>query len=741
MRAHRIVLVVVAVACAPALAQQQAPLTIRGRVFAAENREALPRARITIAVDRDTTAPVYTDDHGEFSIALPSAASFTLSVVKAKFAVMQMPLKRAALAATKSDIAIALTRSAAVNGRIVDRTGETVVGLRVYADRLDKDADTPSGLLKFATTTDDRGEYRLGGLPPGRYAVTATNALDPGSVATLVLRPGDSLSSIDFTAQPPPESALTPSPQLPETRQRGTIRGRVISTGGRPLAQAVVSINGPMPPRYFLTDAQGRFTFAGLIAGEYEVGASRGDFLPGTLGQQTAFESTSRVAVASGARVNDITLVLTRGFAVSGTIVDRSGEPMQGVSMVALQLSANGNQRVAMLAGAMRGGTHQTDDRGQYRVFGLERGTYIVAALADTASLGGAANVSQPVPFYFPGSASISYAVPVTVAKTDVAGIDFTLGEMPSARVTGVALDSSGAALKGTVTLAVSQRSGSVVPEPRTTQTEADGAFTFVNVAPGDYVVQAVQFTISAARFERGSSPIEAMEFAAQYVSVGAEDADPVRLRTARGAIVEGQVLVLPTLPRDSPDRMQIEAHPVDVDLAPTRTNEIGNARVDRGRFRIPAVFGARRFVLSGMPEGYYLKSMTVNGVDVTDRALDFGVGAASTASAEVVVSSRGGAIVGRTIGSADAVAGSTIVVFPHDREKWFARSRFVKVARPSREGVFRAASLPPGEYYVVATSAFDPATSREALERLVTRAATVSLSEAEERSVDLAVP
>jgi hypothetical protein len=41
----------------------------------------------------------------------------------------------------------------------------------------------------------------------------------------------------------------------------------------------------------------------------------------------------------------------------------------------------------------------------------------------------------------------------------------------------------------------------------------------------------------------------------------------------------------------------------------------------------------------------------------------------------------------------------------------------------------------------VVATSAFDPATSREALERLVPRAATVSLSEAEERSVDLAVP
>src|SRR5262245_6067410 len=90
MRALRIVLVVFVVACAPAHAQQQAPLTIRGRVFAAENREALPRARITITIDRDTMPTVYADDRGEFSIAAPSAASFTLSVVKAKFAMTQM---------------------------------------------------------------------------------------------------------------------------------------------------------------------------------------------------------------------------------------------------------------------------------------------------------------------------------------------------------------------------------------------------------------------------------------------------------------------------------------------------------------------------------------------------------------------------------------------------------------------------------------------------------------------------
>src|SRR5262245_462305 len=218
---------------------QQVPLTIHGRVFAADNRQPLRRARVVLSVDREPGTTIHTDDRGEFSIAAPSAARFTLSVVKATFALMQMPLERATLTTTKDrELSIALARAAAVNGRVVDSNGETIVGLSVYADRLDKDADTPPGLLKFMATTDDRGEYRLGALPPGRYAVTATNALDPGSVATLVLRPGDDLSEVDFRSQPPPNSALTPSAQPPESRQLATIRGRVLSSASRPIRQA-----------------------------------------------------------------------------------------------------------------------------------------------------------------------------------------------------------------------------------------------------------------------------------------------------------------------------------------------------------------------------------------------------------------------------------------------------------------------------------------------------------------------
>ena len=738
----RLVLLVVAFACVPAIAQQ-APLTIHGRVFAADNRQPLRHARVAIVVDREPGPTIYSDDRGEFSIAAPSAARFTLSVVKATFAVMQVPLERAVLAATRErEISIALARAASVNGRVVDPSGETIVGLTVYADRLDKDADTPPGLLKFVTTTDDRGEYRLGALPPGRYAVTATNALDPNSVAMLVLRPGDDLSEVDFTSQPPPSSALTPSPQPPETRQLATIRGRVLSSAGRPIRQAVVNLTGPVPPRYALSDAQGRFMFPGLIPGDYEVSASRGDFLPGTLDQQTSFEATSRIAVSRAARVDDVRLVLSRGLAVTGIIVDRTGEPLQGVPVVALQLNTSGDERQATLAGAVQGGARQTDDRGRYRVLGLQPGKYIVAALADAAALDVGASTPQQVPIYYPGSSSTAYAVSVTVATKDVEGVDFALTNVPTARVTGMAFDSNGAPLAGTVTLAVSHRSGHIVPTPRTTQPNAKGAFTFVNVAPGDYVLQATRQDLGRAKgVESGSNPLEGIEFAAQFVSVGDEDADPIRLRTARGAVMEGRVVIDSPQQRDPYERMEIEARSADPDFSPMRTNDVARSRVDRGRFRMSGLFGVRRFVLSGMPAGWYLKSLTINGGDASDQAIDFGVGAASTVVAELVISPRGGTIAGRVSGRTNAVPAASVVVFPQKRENWVEGSRFIKVVHPSRDGSFRAASLPPGSYYVASASSPDASTSPDALARMLPRAARVTVNDGAERSVDIALP
>jgi len=280
----------------------------------------------------------------------------------------------------------------------------------------------------------------------------------------------------------------------------------------------------------------------------------------------------------------------------------------------------------------------------------------------------------------------------------------------------------------------VSHRSGSIIPNPRSTQADAHGAFTFFDVAPGDYDVLAMRF----AR----PDPLETLEFALQDVTVGERDAEPVHLRTTRAAMIEGRIVFDSALPRDPYDRMQIEALPADFDFRRIFGGDFARAGVMNGRFRLPALFGVRRVVVNGMPEGLYLKSITIDGSDVTDQAIDFGVGGASTVSAEIVISSTGASIVGRITGQKATPAGASVVVFPQDREKWFERSRFVKIVRPTRDGSFRAASLPPGDYYVALTAIVDEssATAPDVLEQLLARAAKVTLDEGEEQHVELQV-
>jgi hypothetical protein len=68
-----------------------------------------------------------------------------------------------------------LPRAGAITGRIVDRTGEPVMGVRVQALRR-RMVEGVRGMQATgaADTTDDQGSYRVYGLPPGEYYVTAT---------------------------------------------------------------------------------------------------------------------------------------------------------------------------------------------------------------------------------------------------------------------------------------------------------------------------------------------------------------------------------------------------------------------------------------------------------------------------------------------------------------------------------------------------------------------------------------
>ena len=142
-------------------------------------------------------------------------------------------------------------------------------------------------------------------------------------------------------------------------------------------------------------------------------------------------------------------------------------------------------------------------------------------------------------------------------------------------------------------------------------------------------------------------------------------------------------------------------------------------------------------------PSGWYLKAMTIGGLDVTDLTFDFGFTDETFSNAEVVLSNAGARITGSVSDAVRRRATEFVVLaFSTNRANWYIGSRHLKRAVTGESGAFDVDGLPPGEYYVAAIEALPRGDwqSAEALDVLVQRAERVTLSEGQERTMTLAL-
>ena len=89
---------------------------------------------------------------------------------------------------TRRDVVVTLIREAVISGRIVDESGDPVVGLDVTVLSRTYVAGRPvfRRIERHNTSrTDDRGQYRVAGLSPGEYLIAAENV--EGSIPAGVL--------------------------------------------------------------------------------------------------------------------------------------------------------------------------------------------------------------------------------------------------------------------------------------------------------------------------------------------------------------------------------------------------------------------------------------------------------------------------------------------------------------------------------------------------------------------------
>ena len=159
------------------------------------------------------------------------------------------------------------------------------------------------------------------------------------------------------------------------------------------------------------------------------------------------------------------------------------------------------------------------------------------------------------------------------------------------------------------------------------------------------------------------------------------------------------------------------------------------------GTFELRGLTGTRLIRAVGLPPGWMLKSVLVNGADVTDSGVEFKPGE-TVAGLEVVLTSKVTDVSGTVKGSnGQPVTDYTLVVFSDQPERWAVPfSRHVASARPNLEGRFELKSLPAGGYYAIAADYIaqgewgDP----EVLERLKAKATKFSLDEGESKTLEL---
>jgi len=539
-------------------------------------------------------------------------------------------------------------------------------------------------------------------------------------------------------------------PQVPAGT--AVIRGRVVSaTTGTAVRRASISAvyipeRGVEAGRNTQTDDNGVFEFRGLAAGRWTLRASKSGYIEQQFGQRSAFATTDPIVLDDGQQfVADFRL--SRGGAIAGRVVDEFGDPLAGANVTALRV-----QNTAQGIRTTRTGTPvPSDDNGAYRIYNLPPGQYYVSLNDPSAARmivfntdGDAGDVLRAesissfsgqvtlangerrsyAPTYYPGTVTLADAQRITLGLGDEqSGVNLAVIPARAARLAGRVVGSNGQPIRATISLH-SRLGQAFSPSGGRNGSGTDGTFTLTNVPPGDYLLNVLGPTIGATPPEVASMPIV----------IDGSDITGLTIVTGSGAAIQGAVVSDNGM--KLPDaRIRITAVPVDSALATFMPR--GDVNVN-GTFELAGLLGVYTFRFESLPAGWTVKSVTANGIDISDIAAEFRP--ADRVSMRVELTDRVTQVTG-TVRSDRAVKGGTVLIFADDPAKWTAASRFIKTARLTDSGQFSVRGLPPHQRYLAVAVDFieqDDPQNPDFLQRAKAAASTFSLSAGDQKALDL---
>lgn len=609
----------------------------------------------------------------------------------------------------------------------------------------------------------------------------------------------------------------------------GAISGVVIDGATKsPLADAAVSLSvdgrgAATSQARQITDAKGRFVFANLPAGsKYTLSASHFGYLDAGYGRDRMPGGAGGFTVLkAGEWVSDLRVTMWRPGAIGGTVVDERGEPVAGVLVRALaRIRLQGRDQLS--AGPLT----TTDDRGMYRLAGLSPGRYLVQVPSVQASqpangppgsrLSASAtgldldpnarlllrNFPTPPPavdgraftyppVFYPGAPTLSGAGTIELGfGEDRSGVDVVLQPVPAARISGI-VEGPPETLTGLTLRLVPEGLENLGhgSEAATALPDANGRFTFLNVAAGRYTIDAPRVmseltTIGpagpgvSASLGSGSSGfppppgtggwssssrgIDAAPAGTSYtsksfrnsspffwgrtpISVTGRDETDVVVTMRPLAAMTGRITVVLDPSRPPPSSqprsgMRLEPASGQPGLGIPSVDPIPQGQPTSPEFRIQGLQPGS-YVLRAFGE-WIVKSIMWKGTEYVDRAFD-AASEPDLSGVEVTLTNAAPVVTGKVRDAQGAPAEGAMVWFfpvePAARSNYGFTPQRLKSAAIDHDGSYRITSLSAGEYFAIAVSdvtslALDEESLKSA-ERLATR---VTLGWGETRTVDL---
>jgi len=545
------------------------------------------------------------------------------------------------------------------------------------------------------------------------------------------------LFSVVSAAQtPPPLPPGFGQPPRDTSAQAGTaiIRGHVFDGAtGQPLRKAQIRATSPelRDNRLAMTDANGAYEFKDLAAGRYSLSASKGSFVGLSYGQTRPFEPGKLIEVHNAQLLDKVDFSLPRGAVITGRVVDEFGEPVAEVQVAAMRAIYAQGRRQMTTAGR----TGMTNDIGEFRLYALPPGQYVISATYRAVNLGlneVSNDRSGYAPTYYPGTANSAEAQRITIGVGQkVSDLNIALSPTRMARISGTAVDSEGKPISNGILMMIQLSGSSIMNLSTGGQMRPDGTFTIGNVAPGDYTLR-----VQPASGLRGTPTTELLQM---DISVAGEDINDLRVVGVKPSKVSGRIIPAPSQ-ASNPNFsvIQLFATPVVPQPlaggAPTRVNDDGTFEmsVPPGRANI-------RMNPTGPFANSRIKSVRLNGVEVIDTGIEFKSNEDVT-GLEIELTTQLSSVNGVVTDARGNVAKDyTIVTFARDREKWSPGSRYMNGGRPDQDGKFKI-FLPAGDYYAIALDYVEQGTQTdpEFLERFKEHATEFSISEGETKSLDL---